>query len=58
MKMILYNPQSSASKKPVLPMSLLALGAVLEDEHEYEIVDGNLLDDPLSVLDQPRTETA
>ncbi len=52
MKVILYNPQSSVSKKPVLPMSLLALGAVLEDEHDYAIVDGNLVEDPLAALDQ------
>ena len=27
---ILYNPQSSANRKPILPISLLAIGAVLE----------------------------
>jgi radical SAM superfamily enzyme YgiQ (UPF0313 family) len=48
---ILYNPQSSANRKPVLPMSLLAVGAVLEDKYNYEIVDGNLEADPLSALD-------
>lgn len=44
MNVVLFNPQSSASRKPVLPMALLALGAVLEDEFEYRIVDGNLSD--------------
>lgn len=39
---ILYNPQSSASRKPVLPMALLALGATLEGAFDYRIVDGNL----------------
>lgn len=39
---VLYNPQSSASRKPVLPMALLALGALLEGEFEYRIVDGNI----------------
>jgi anaerobic magnesium-protoporphyrin IX monomethyl ester cyclase len=48
----LYNPISSAGRKPVLPMSLLALGALLEGEFDYAIVDGNLEDDPLSVLDR------
>lgn len=47
---ILYNPQSSASRKPVLPMSLMALGAVLEGDYEYTIVDGNLGRDPLAAL--------
>jgi anaerobic magnesium-protoporphyrin IX monomethyl ester cyclase len=48
---ILYNPQSSANRKPVLPMSLLALGALLEGRYDYRIVDGNLEVDPLAVLD-------
>lgn len=42
LRVILYNPQSSASRKPVLPMALLALGALLEGEFAYHIVDGNL----------------
>lgn len=49
--LILYNPQSSANRKPILPCSLLAVGAVLEGKHEYQIVDGNLEDDPLARLD-------
>ncbi len=52
MRLALYNPPSSANKKPVLPMSLLALGAVLEGHYDYTIVDGNLEVDPLDMLDQ------
>ncbi|MBI4770243.1 MAG: cobalamin B12-binding domain-containing protein, partial [Chloroflexi bacterium] len=48
---ILYNPQSSAGRKPILPFSLLALGAVLEGKYDYCIVDGNLEPDPLARLD-------
>ena len=51
MKVVLYNPQSSASRKPILPMSLLALGALLEGRYEYIIVDGNLETDPLARLE-------
>lgn len=51
MRVVLYNPQSSASRKPVLPMSLLALGALLEGRHEYVIVDGNLEPDALARLE-------
>ncbi len=51
MRVVLYNPQSSASRKPVLPLSLLALGALLEGRHEYVIVDGNLEPDPIKKLD-------
>ena len=47
---ILYNPQSSPNKKPVLPMSLLALGAQLEDAHDYRIIDGNLVSSGLEAL--------
>jgi tRNA A37 methylthiotransferase MiaB len=48
---LFYNPQSSANRKPILPMSLLAVGAVLEGQYDYAIVDGNLETDPLAVLD-------
>ncbi len=48
---ILYNPQSSANRKPILPFSLLAVGAALEGKYDYVIVDGNLEPDPLNRLD-------
>lgn len=51
-RVLLYNPRSSAGRKPVLPMSLLAVGALLEDRIEYRIVDGNLEPDPVPVLDE------
>jgi hypothetical protein len=47
---ILYNPQSSEGRKPILPISLLAVGALLEGRHDYVIVDGNLEADPLRAL--------
>lgn len=50
--LILYNPPSSAQRKPILPMSLLALGALLEEDESYLIVDGNLETDPLGALDR------
>ncbi|MEO7118267.1 MAG: radical SAM protein [Candidatus Limnocylindrales bacterium] len=54
--LILYNPPSSAGRKPVLPMSLLALGALLEDVEDYAIVDGNLVDDPEAAISTLVTE--
>ena len=47
---ILYNPRSSAGRKPILPMSLLALAALLEGKHRYRIIDGNIVDDGLVSL--------
>ncbi|MEO1666122.1 MAG: radical SAM protein [Chloroflexota bacterium] len=49
---LLYNPPSSASQKPVMPMSLLALGAVLENKYDYMILDGNLHDDQYAAVEQ------
>ncbi len=48
---VLYNPVSSAGRKPILPLALLALGAVLEGRHPYVIIDGNLAEDALGALD-------
>jgi len=50
--LVLYNPPSSARRKPVMPLALLALGALLEDRHEYVIVDGNLDRDALGTIDR------
>ena len=49
-KVVFYNPQSSASRKKILPMSILALGGVLEGRCEYEIVDGNVSQQPLDLI--------
>ena len=53
---ILYNPWSTPSPKKPLPMSLLAVASFLEGECEYEIVDGNLLSDPVAhIIELSRT---
>jgi radical SAM superfamily enzyme YgiQ (UPF0313 family) len=54
---VLYNPPSNAGHKAILPMSLLAVGALLEGEHDYRIVDGNLEPDPVAALDRVINET-
>ncbi|HVC83534.1 MAG TPA: cobalamin-dependent protein [Chloroflexota bacterium] len=43
--LILYNPRAAVSKARI-PMSLMALAALLEGKRAYEIVDGNLDPDP------------
>lgn len=58
MKVIFYNPQSSAGRKPILPFSVLAVGAVLEGHYDYAIVDGNLEADPLAALTAHITNAA
>jgi radical SAM superfamily enzyme YgiQ (UPF0313 family) len=50
LQVVLYNPQSSAARKRIVPFSLLALGAVLEGRHAYDVVDGNCEDDPQGAL--------
>jgi anaerobic magnesium-protoporphyrin IX monomethyl ester cyclase len=47
---LLYHPPSNALRKPVLPMSLLALGALLEGVHDYRIIDGNVEPDGLETI--------
>jgi anaerobic magnesium-protoporphyrin IX monomethyl ester cyclase len=55
--LILYNPAGAAQPKAVLPMSLLALGALLEGNHDYRIVDGNLEPDPVGAIHQALQHT-
>ena len=47
---VFYNPVSNGSGKRILPMSLLALGALLEGNYEYTLVDGNCEGDALTTL--------
>jgi len=47
---VLYNPQSSRSRKPVMPFNLLSLGTLLEGRHKYCIIDGNLSADATSEI--------
>jgi radical SAM superfamily enzyme YgiQ (UPF0313 family) len=57
---VLFNPRSTRPRNRRLPLSVLALAAVLESREECHIVDGNLDDDPTStilwLIDQHRVE--
>jgi radical SAM superfamily enzyme YgiQ (UPF0313 family) len=44
---ILFHPRATRRRSCRLPLSILALAAVLEGREEYEIVDGNLEDKPV-----------
>jgi len=43
---VLYNPLSTTPGKQPLPLSLMALAAVLEMRHPWTLVDGNISADP------------
>ena len=43
-KVLLINPRMCSHKSMRMPLSLLHLAAVLEGQYEYDIVDGNVLD--------------
>ena len=45
---ILFNPRATRPRNRRLPLAVLALAAVLEGQEEYEIVDGNLDDEPIT----------
>jgi len=47
---VLFNPWSTPSPKKPLPMSLLAVGSMLEGEFDYRIVDGNIEADPVGAI--------
>jgi anaerobic magnesium-protoporphyrin IX monomethyl ester cyclase len=57
---ILFNPRATRPRNRRLPLAVLALAAVLEGREEYEIVDGNVDDDPtaliLSLIDRHEVE--
>jgi anaerobic magnesium-protoporphyrin IX monomethyl ester cyclase len=47
---VLLNPWSTPSPKKPLPMSLLAIGSMLEGEFDYVIVDGNADPSPVETI--------
>ena len=53
---ILFNPRATRPRNCRLPLSVLALGAVLEGREDYVIIDGNIDNDPtariLEVIEQ------
>ncbi len=48
---ILFNPRATKPRNRRLPLSILSIAAILEGREEYMIVDGNVEDDPTSVID-------
>jgi len=52
---LFYNPISTSPGKQRLPLSLLAVAAVIADDYDFELIDGNLVDDPAqAIIDRAR----
>jgi radical SAM superfamily enzyme YgiQ (UPF0313 family) len=47
---LLYHPRATKPRNRRLPLAVLALAAVLEGREEYEIVDGNVDENPTETL--------
>lgn len=47
---VLYNPVSTTPGKQPLPLSLMALAAVLEGRERWVLVDGNVVPDPAAAI--------
>ena len=47
---ILFNPRATRPRNRRFPLSVLALAAVLEGREDYEIVDGNVDDNPVETI--------
>lgn len=52
---IFYNPVSTSPGKQRMPMSILSVAAMLGDDYDFELIDGNLVSDPASkIIDRIR----
>ena len=47
---VLYNPLSTTPGKQPLPLSVMALAAVLEGREDWSLVDGNVVADPAAAI--------
>jgi radical SAM superfamily enzyme YgiQ (UPF0313 family) len=47
---ILFNPRATKPRNRRFPLSVMALAAVLEGRDKYQIVDGNVDDDPTTTI--------
>ncbi|GAB4571119.1 MAG: hypothetical protein Kow0077_06990 [Anaerolineae bacterium] len=47
---LLYNPRSTSPGKQRLPLSLLAIAAMVAEDYELHFIDGNLIADPAQAI--------
>ena len=56
---LFYNPVSTSKGKQRLPLSLLAVSAVIANDYDVEFIDGNLVDDPAErIIERARATKA
>ena len=56
---LFYNPVSTSKGKQRLPLSLLAVSAVIANDYDVEFIDGNLIDDPATqIIERARATKA
>lgn len=56
---LLYNPISTSPGKQRLPMSLLAIAALIAPDYDVEFIDGNLIADPAThIIERARATGA
>jgi anaerobic magnesium-protoporphyrin IX monomethyl ester cyclase len=51
-RVVFFNPPNADKPKPILPLSVLTLAAVLDDSVQWTLVDGNVESDPQTALDR------
>ncbi len=49
---LFYNPVSTSKGKQRLPLSLMSVAAVIQNDYDIEFIDGNLIDDPAAAIIQ------
>ena len=54
---LLYNPVSTSKGKQRLPLSLMAVAAVIAQDYDVEFIDGNLIDDPAAAIIERAQQT-
>ncbi|MBC7810663.1 MAG: B12-binding domain-containing radical SAM protein [Burkholderiales bacterium] len=47
---LFYNPISTSRGKQRLPLSLMAVSAVIADDYDIEFIDANIVDDPATMI--------
>lgn len=55
---LFYNPVSTSKGKQRLPLSLMAVAAVIAEDYDVEFIDGNLIDDPAAYIIERARATA